>query len=140
MKYAVLGTGMVGHTLATKLASLGHGVRMGARSANNEKAVAWAEANGAKAGQGSFAEVATWADRVIFAVNGGNIVAVADAVLQVISAAPGTRPFRTEVDRIGMAEPLKAYNDHLAQVTTGLFTNLGMEDMLTLKTGGRKAA
>ena len=28
MKYAVLGTGMVGHTLASKLASLGHEVRM----------------------------------------------------------------------------------------------------------------
>ncbi|MDJ0821286.1 MAG: SDR family oxidoreductase [Paracoccaceae bacterium] len=65
---------------------------------------------------------------------------VADAVLQVISAAPGTRPFRTEVDRIGMAEPLKAYNEHLAQVTTGLFTNLGMQDMLTLKTATQQAA
>ncbi|MDJ0821287.1 MAG: NAD(P)-binding domain-containing protein [Paracoccaceae bacterium] len=80
MKYAVLGTGMVGHTLATKLVSLGHEVRMGARSADNEKAVAWADANGAKARQGRFAEVAAWADRVIFAVNGGNIVAVAEAV------------------------------------------------------------
>ena len=59
---------------------------------------------------------------------------VADAVLSVIATAPGARPFRTEVDRIGMAEPLKAYNEHLAQVTTGLFTNLGMQDMLELKT------
>ncbi len=59
---------------------------------------------------------------------------VADAVMDVIGRTPGSRPFRTEVDRIGMAEPVKAYNDHLAQVTTGLFTNLGMEDMLTLKT------
>ena len=65
---------------------------------------------------------------------------VADAVADIIQAAPGTRPFRTEVDRIGMAEPLKAYNDHLAQVTTSLFTNLGMEDMLTLKTAHDKAA
>ncbi|MEM9428312.1 MAG: SDR family oxidoreductase [Pseudomonadota bacterium] len=58
---------------------------------------------------------------------------VADAVLDVVGTAPGARPFRTEVDRIGMAEPLKAYNDHLAQVTSGLFTNLGMADMLKLK-------
>ncbi|MEO1397893.1 MAG: SDR family oxidoreductase [Pseudomonadota bacterium] len=58
---------------------------------------------------------------------------VADAVVDVVTSAPGTRPFRTEVDRIGMAEPLKAYNDHLSQVTAGLFTNLGMQDMLTLK-------
>ena len=80
MKYAVLGTGMVGHTLATKLASLGHEVRMGARTADNEKAVAWAEANGVDAGHGTFADVATWADRVVFAVNGANIVDAADAV------------------------------------------------------------
>ena len=65
---------------------------------------------------------------------------VADAVVAVIDGDPGTRPFRTEVDRIGMAEPLKGYNDHLAQVTLGLFTNLGMEDMLKLKTGARIAA
>ncbi len=80
MKYAVLGTGMVGHTLATKLASLGHEVRMGARTADNDKAVDWAAANGSKAGHGTFAEVATWAERVIFAVNGASIVEVADAV------------------------------------------------------------
>ncbi len=86
MKYAVLGTGMVGHTLATKLASLGHEVRMGARTADNEKAAAWAEANGAQAGHGTFAEVATWADRVIFAVNGANIVSVADAVTDAVVA------------------------------------------------------
>ena len=41
MKYAVLGTGMVGHTLASKLALLGHEVRMGAREAENEKANSW---------------------------------------------------------------------------------------------------
>lgn len=59
---------------------------------------------------------------------------VADAVVEVIGQAPGTRSFRTEVDRIGMAEPLKGYNDHLAKVTEGLFANLGMEDLLKLKT------
>lgn len=71
---------MVGHTLATKLASLGHEVRMGARTAGNEKAVAWAAAHGPDAGEGAFSEVAAWAERVIFAVSGANILAVADAV------------------------------------------------------------
>lgn len=80
MKYAVLGTGMVGHTLATKLVSLGHEVRMGARTADNEKATAWADANGAAAGRGTFADVATWADRVIFAVSGAKILEVAGDV------------------------------------------------------------
>lgn len=80
MKYAVLGTGMVGHTLATKLVSLGHEVRMGARDAENEKASEWAAAQGSNAGNGMFADVAAWADRVIFAVNGAQIEAVAAAV------------------------------------------------------------
>ncbi|MEM6759483.1 MAG: NAD(P)-binding domain-containing protein [Pseudomonadota bacterium] len=80
MKYAVLGTGMVGHTLASKLIALGHEVRMGARSADNDKASSWAQAHGASAGHGSFAEVATWAERVIVAVNGANIVAAAEAI------------------------------------------------------------
>lgn len=65
---------------------------------------------------------------------------VADAVVSVVDTAPGARPFRTEVDRIGMAEPLNAYNDHLSQVTTGLFASLGLEDMLRLKRSENKAA
>jgi 8-hydroxy-5-deazaflavin:NADPH oxidoreductase len=39
MRIGVLGTGMVGQTIATKLVELGHEVTMGARSAGNEKAV-----------------------------------------------------------------------------------------------------
>lgn len=78
MKYAVLGTGMVGHTLATKLISLNHEVRMGARTATNEKATAWAAQNGPRAGHGTFADVADWADRIIFAVNGATLLEVAD--------------------------------------------------------------
>ncbi|MEM8576076.1 MAG: NAD(P)-binding domain-containing protein [Pseudomonadota bacterium] len=80
MKYAVLGTGMVGHTLASKLASLGHEVRMGARDADNEKAKAWAASQENLAGHGSFAEVSSWADRVIVAVSGAQIEAVAAAI------------------------------------------------------------
>ena len=80
MKYAVLGTGMVGHTLATKLVSLGHEVRMGARQADNAKATEWASSQGSQAGQGTFAEVAGWAERVIIAVSGAQIETVAAAV------------------------------------------------------------
>ena len=80
MKYAVLGTGMVGHTLATKLVSLGHDVTMGARTDDNEKAAAWAEENGTRAAHAAFQAAAASADRIIFAVNGGSIPAVADMV------------------------------------------------------------
>lgn len=59
---------------------------------------------------------------------------VADAVVTIIATPHGKRPFRTEVDRIGMGEPLKAYNDHLAQITRHLYANLGIEPMLSLRT------
>jgi len=65
---------------------------------------------------------------------------VSDAVLDVVNAAAGTRPFRTEVDKVGMGDLVKPMNDQLAQAIEGLFTNLGMADMLTLKVNDKKAA
>jgi 8-hydroxy-5-deazaflavin:NADPH oxidoreductase len=62
MKIAVLGTGMVGNAIATKLVQLGHEVKMGAREARNEKAVAWARAHEARAGEGSFADAAAFGE------------------------------------------------------------------------------
>jgi predicted dinucleotide-binding enzyme len=62
MKIGVLGTGTVGSTLATKLASLGHEVRMGARRATNDKATAWAESAGAGASHGTFADAAAFGE------------------------------------------------------------------------------
>ena len=65
MRIGVLGTGMVGKTIATKLIALDHAVKMGARSAGNEKALAWVKAsNSPRATQGSFAEAAADADLV----------------------------------------------------------------------------
>ena len=43
MKIAVLGTGMVGQAIGSKLVELGHDVAMGSRSADNPKAVEWAQ-------------------------------------------------------------------------------------------------
>lgn len=43
----MLGTGTVGQTLGRKLVELGHDVKLGSRSAGNEKAVTWASAAGA---------------------------------------------------------------------------------------------
>jgi predicted dinucleotide-binding enzyme len=58
MKIAVLGTGMVGETIGTKLVALGHEVKMGSRTANNEKAAAWVKKAGGKASAGTFADAA----------------------------------------------------------------------------------
>lgn len=64
MKIGILGTGMVGRTLADKLVTLGHEVRMGARSATNEKATAWANAAGARASHGTFQDAASFGEIV----------------------------------------------------------------------------
>jgi len=56
---AVLGTGVVGQTLATKLVAIGHPVTMGPRQAGNEKAAAWAAPAGDLACEGSFADAAS---------------------------------------------------------------------------------
>ena len=58
MKVAVLGTGMVGSAIGTKLVALGHDVKMGSRTGTNEKAEAWAKQAGRGASQGTFADAA----------------------------------------------------------------------------------
>jgi predicted dinucleotide-binding enzyme len=70
MKIAILGTGMVGATIGGKLVSLGHEVKMGSRTAGNEKAVAWARAAGGKASQGSYADAAAFGEVVFNCTNG----------------------------------------------------------------------
>jgi 8-hydroxy-5-deazaflavin:NADPH oxidoreductase len=62
MKIAVLGTGVVGETIASKLVALGHEVKMGSRTANNEKAAAWVKKAGTKASQGTFADAAAFGE------------------------------------------------------------------------------
>jgi len=62
MKIGVLGTGMVGATIATKLIELGQEVMMGSRNAGGEKALTWAQANGANASQGAYAQAARFGE------------------------------------------------------------------------------
>lgn len=62
MKIGVLGTGMVGSTIGTKLVQLGHHVKIGSRSSNNPKAVEWAKSNVANASHGTFADAAAFGE------------------------------------------------------------------------------
>jgi predicted dinucleotide-binding enzyme len=64
MRIGVLGTGMVGQAIGTKLVELGHEVRMGSRQAGNESAVAWAAAAGELASEGRFADAAAHGELV----------------------------------------------------------------------------
>ena len=79
MKIGVLGTGMVGNTLATKFAALGHDVKMGARDAKNEKAAAWTKSAGAKASHGTFADAAAFGEIVFNCTSGAGSLAALEA-------------------------------------------------------------
>ncbi len=83
MRIAVLGTGIVGRTIATKLVELGHEVTMGSRTANNDNAREWAAAAGAGAAQGTFSDAAAGAE-LVFNCTGG---AVAVEALRAAGAA-----------------------------------------------------
>jgi predicted dinucleotide-binding enzyme len=80
MRIAVLGTGMVGQTMGAKLVVLGHDVMMGARSADNEKALNFAAATGRT---GDFATAAAHGELVIHCTRG-------DSALDVLRQAGAT--------------------------------------------------
>jgi NAD(P)-dependent dehydrogenase (short-subunit alcohol dehydrogenase family) len=74
--------------------------------------------------------------------NFGNVLAnnpqqdpqrVADAFAELIDKPFGEKPFRTTVDFIGMGDHVEKYNEQLAQITTGLYTNFGIAGMLSVK-------
>jgi hypothetical protein len=71
-KIAILGTGMVGDAIGTKLISLGYQVKMGSRTANNEKAEAWCKNNGSAASHGTFADAAAFGE-IIFNCTSGQV-------------------------------------------------------------------
>ena len=70
MKYGVLGTGDVACTIADKLIELGHEVMIGSRTADNPRAVEWARKSGEQAFHGTFADAATFGERVFNCVKG----------------------------------------------------------------------
>jgi 8-hydroxy-5-deazaflavin:NADPH oxidoreductase len=70
MKIAILGTGMVGVSIGTKLIELGHQVKMGSRTADNPKAREWADAYGPSASQGTYADAAAFAEIVFNCTQG----------------------------------------------------------------------
>ncbi len=97
MKVGVLGTGLVGKTIATKLVELGHEVTMGSRSADGEALQEWLNDGGRDASGGTFADTASSAE-LIFNCTAG--VASLDALA---AAGAGNLGGKTLVD---VANPL----------------------------------
>jgi len=79
MKIAVLGTGMVGNAIASKLVVLGHEVMMGSRTADNAKAAAWTQTTGARGLAGTFADAAVFGELVFNCTNGASSLAALSA-------------------------------------------------------------
>lgn len=72
MKIGILGTGMVGNALGTKLVQLGHPVMMGSRTANSDAGQEWLRSVGGKAHIGTFADTAAFGEIVLDCTNGAN--------------------------------------------------------------------
>jgi predicted dinucleotide-binding enzyme len=75
MKIAVLGTGMVGNAIATKLVQLGHQAMMGSRTANSDAGQQWLRSVGGKAQIGTFTDAAAFGEIVFDCTNGANSLA-----------------------------------------------------------------
>lgn len=73
MKIGILGTGMVGTNLGSRLQKLGHDVLLGAREPGNAAAHAWAAGSGGRAG--TFAEAAAHGEILVNATRGTASVA-----------------------------------------------------------------
>jgi len=64
MNIGILGTGVTGLTLGSKLTQLGHEVMLGSRDEANPKAVAWSKEEGRHALYGTFRNAATFGDAI----------------------------------------------------------------------------
>src|SRR5882724_1545510 len=101
MKIGILGTGMVGETLGTKFVQLGHQVKMGSRTANNDSAAKWVKSAGASASQGAFADAAAFGEMVFVCLKGAVFVDVAKTL------GPGALAGKVLVD---VSNPLEFSN------------------------------
>jgi predicted dinucleotide-binding enzyme len=80
MKIGILGTGMVGATIGKKLVDNGHSVYMGAREANNPKAIEWQQSAGENAHIGTFTDAAAFGELIFNCTAGrGSVAAVRQA-------------------------------------------------------------
>ena len=70
MKYGILGTGGVAQVIGDKLIQLGHEVKLGSRTANNENAIKWAKNNGKNASYGTFSEASAFGEIIFNCVKG----------------------------------------------------------------------
>ena len=76
----VLGTGMVGVTIADKLLELDYEVMMGSRSSINERALEWSKSKSNKAKIGNFNQAAAFGDILFLCVKGESALDVVKSI------------------------------------------------------------
>jgi 8-hydroxy-5-deazaflavin:NADPH oxidoreductase len=74
MKISVLGTGMVGDTIGSRLIELGHEVMMGSRSGANEKALAFVAKHKHGAQAATFADAAAFGELIFNCTKGDSTI------------------------------------------------------------------
>jgi 8-hydroxy-5-deazaflavin:NADPH oxidoreductase len=74
MNIGVLGTGKVGEAIATALTKNGHNVRMGSRTADNERALSWLNKANDHASIGDFADAASFGEIFFICMNGTGVI------------------------------------------------------------------
>lgn len=70
MRIGIFGTGSVGRTLGSRFIELGHEVRLGSRTADNDAATSWANQAGERASHGTFADAAAFGELLVNATSG----------------------------------------------------------------------
>ena len=70
MKVGILGSGDVATSLGSGFVALGHEVKLGSRTANNPKIVAWAKNTKGKGSTGTFADAAAFGEVLVLATHG----------------------------------------------------------------------
>jgi len=102
MKISILGTGMVGNALGTKLVQKGHEVTMGSRNAKNEAAQEWAASLGKRAHTATFRDAAAFGEIVISCTGGMHSMEALESV--------GAEPLRGKI-LIDVSNPLQQDQD-----------------------------
>jgi 8-hydroxy-5-deazaflavin:NADPH oxidoreductase len=102
MKIAVLGTGMVGNALGTKLVQRGHEVTMGSRDANNEAAQKWTSLLGERAHTATFRDAAAFGEIIISCTGGMHSMEALESV--------GAEPLNGKI-LIDVSNPLQQDKD-----------------------------
>lgn len=110
MKIAVLGSGVVGETLANGFLKHGHSVMRGSRTP--AKLDEWKSKAGAQASTGSFEQAAAYADLIVLSVKGN----AAEAIIQGLS--PSALNGKTIIDTCNPIADLPPENGVLRFFTT----------------------